>query len=150
MFATARSATVRVLVGALFVLDCEEADHFMIADEAGRLHIVSAQADGLELIALKTIDATRSVGELRLASTPAEALADDGGAAARRLIAAGRILLAADSLGAADAMIAQAVAYAGQREQFGRVIGSFQVFPCRSVIMSFDTKVLVRRSMRKS
>ena len=131
---------------ALFVLDCEEADHFMIADEAGRLRIVSAQADGLELIALKTIDATRSVGELRLASTPAEALADDGGAAARRLIAAGRILLAADSLGAADAMIAQAVAYAGQREQFGRVIGSFQAVkhmcaemaaknePCRSLV----------------
>src|SRR3546814_222458 len=55
-------------------------------------------------------------------------------------------LLAADSLGAADAMIAQAVAYAGQREQFGRVIGSFQAVkhmcaemtaknePCRSLV----------------
>ena len=50
----------------------------------------------------------------------------DGVFVAQRIIAAGRILLAADSLGAADAMIAQAVAYAGQREQFGRVIGSFQ------------------------
>lgn len=82
---------------ALFVLDCEDADHFLVADEFGRLHIVSAQAEGLELIALKTIDATRAVGELRLASTPAEGLVDDGGAVARRVIAAGRILLAADS-----------------------------------------------------
>ncbi|AJA11726.1 MULTISPECIES: acyl-CoA dehydrogenase family protein [Sphingomonadaceae] len=131
---------------ALFVLDCEGADYFLVADQTGRLHIVSVQADGLQLIDLKTIDATRSVGELRLASTPAEALSDDGGAAARRVIAAGRILLAADSLGAADAMIAQAVAYAGQREQFGRVIGSFQAVkhmcaemtaknePCRSLV----------------
>src|SRR3546814_16600584 len=85
--------------------------------------VISVQADGLQLSDLKTIDATRSVGELRLASTPAEALSDDGGAAARRVIAAGRILLAADSLGAADAMIAQAVAYAGQREPFGREVG---------------------------
>src|SRR3546814_12866157 len=72
---------------ALFVLDCEGADYFLVADQTGRLHIVSVQADGLQLIDLKTIDATRSVGELRLASTPAEALSDDGGAAARRVIA---------------------------------------------------------------
>src|SRR3546814_17237990 len=57
---------------ALFVLDCEGADYFLVADQTGRLHIVSVQADGLQLIDLKTIDATRSVGELRLASTPAD------------------------------------------------------------------------------
>src|SRR3546814_20938954 len=94
--------------------------------------VISVQADGLQLSDLKTIDATRSVGDLRLAATRAEALSDDGGAVARLVIAAGRILLAADSLGAADAMIAQAVAYAGQREQFGRVIGSFQAVDRKS------------------
>src|SRR3546814_18030023 len=46
---------------ALFVLDCEGADYFLVADQTGRLHIVSVQADGLQLIDLKTIDATRSV-----------------------------------------------------------------------------------------
>jgi alkylation response protein AidB-like acyl-CoA dehydrogenase len=35
-------------------------------------------------------------------------------------------LHAADTLGAAQAMLDMAVAYAGTREQFGRVIGSFQ------------------------
>ena len=38
----------------------------------------------------------------------------------------GRVMLAADTLGAAQHMLTAAVEYAGQREQFGRVIGSFQ------------------------
>src|SRR3546814_418336 len=63
-----------------------------------------------------------------------------------RLRDAGRVILAADSLGAGQAMIEKAVDYAGQREQFGRLIGSFQAVkhmcaemaarhePCRSLV----------------
>ncbi|HCE24163.1 MAG TPA: acyl-CoA dehydrogenase, partial [Hyphomonas sp.] len=52
----------------------------------------------------------------------------------------------ADSLGAGQAMIEKAVDYSGQREQFGRLIGSFQAVkhmcaemaarhePCRSLV----------------
>ncbi|HAB45542.1 MAG TPA: acyl-CoA dehydrogenase, partial [Gammaproteobacteria bacterium] len=59
---------------------------------------------------------------------------------------AGRIVQASDSLGAAQCMLDQAVAYAGQREQFNRVIASFQAVkhlcaemasqlePCRALI----------------
>jgi alkylation response protein AidB-like acyl-CoA dehydrogenase len=36
------------------------------------------------------------------------------------------VLIAADSLGACDAMLEKAVAYAKERRQFGRVIGSYQ------------------------
>ena len=55
-------------------------------------------------------------------------------------------LLAADTLGAAEVMIEKAVAYAKERRQFGRVIGSFQAVkhmcaemaaelePCRSLV----------------
>lgn len=129
---------------ALFALDHEGADHFIVADHEGRLHLLAAV--GVEAIALRTIDTTRSVGELRLNGAAAEPMADDGGFAARRLRDAGRILLAADSLGAGEAMIAKAVAYAGEREQFGRVIGSFQAVkhmcaemaarhePCRALV----------------
>ncbi|MBX9896449.1 MAG: acyl-CoA/acyl-ACP dehydrogenase [Qipengyuania sp.] len=131
---------------ALFALDFEGANHFIVADDAGRLHLVNAEANGVERVALKTIDATRSVGELRFDAVPGESLADDGGAAGRRLRDAGRALLAADSLGAAEVMIEKAVAYAGEREQFGRVIGSFQAVkhmcaemaarhePCRALV----------------
>ena len=131
---------------ALFALDFADADHFIVADESGRLHLLDAAANGVERIALHTIDATRSVGELRLSGAAAEPLAGDGGVAARRLVDAGRILLAADSLGAGEVMIEKAVAYAGEREQFGRVIGSFQAVkhmcaemaarhePCRALV----------------
>ena len=41
-------------------------------------------------------------------------------------IALARLLVAADTLGTAQAMIDKAVAYSKERQQFGRVIGSFQ------------------------
>ena len=56
------------------------------------------------------------------------------------------MLVAADSLGAAQVMLDKAVAYAKERRQFGRVIGSFQAVkhlcaemvaelePCRSLV----------------
>ena len=131
---------------ALFALDFAGADAFLVTDTTGRLHLVPANASGLEKIPLMTIDRTRSVGELRFAQVTAEPLADDSGFTAGRLRDAGRILLAADSLGAGQAMIEKAVDYSGQREQFGRLIGSFQAVkhmcaemaahhePCRSLI----------------
>jgi alkylation response protein AidB-like acyl-CoA dehydrogenase len=131
---------------ALFVLDSADADAFVIADQGGQLHLVAGEADGLERLPLSTIDLTRSVGELRLDGVAAEPLGEDDGGTANRLVAAGRVLLAADSVGAGDVMIARAVDYAGEREQFGRVIGSFQAVkhmcaemaarlePCRSLV----------------
>ncbi len=140
---------------ALFALDFAGADHFIVADDSGRLHLLAAGSTGVDRIALQTIDTTRSIGELRLTGAIAEPLADDGGLAARRLRDAGRVLLAADSLGAGEVMIEKAVAYAGEREQFGRVIGSFQAVkhmcaemaarhePCRALVWyaahAFDT-----------
>ena len=131
---------------ALFVLDSADADAFVIADQRGQLHLVAGEAEGLERLPLSTIDLTRSVGELRLDGVAAEPLGEDDGGTANRLVAAGRVLLAADSVGAGDVMIARAVDYAGEREQFGRVIGSFQAVkhmcaemaarlePCRSLV----------------
>src|SRR3546814_10540183 len=131
---------------ALFALDFEGDDAYIVAVSGGRLHLVGAKASGLKAIALTTIDRTRSVGELRFDGAEAEPLADDGGVATARLRDAGRVILAADSLGAGQAMIEKAVDYAGQREQFGRLIGSFQAVkhmcarmaarhePCRSLV----------------
>ncbi|MCP4037090.1 MAG: acyl-CoA dehydrogenase, partial [bacterium] len=51
---------------------------------------------------------------------------DNAGEAIDRMIDAGRIALAADQLGACESMIEQAVAYAQERKQFDRLIGSFQ------------------------
>lgn len=111
---------------ALFALDFA-ADAFIVADAAGSLYWVDATAPGLTQQALITIDRTRRVGELEFNGVAAELLpASVGGEVLRASIDRGRVLLAADTVGAAQHMLTAAVTYAGQREQFGRVIGSFQ------------------------
>lgn len=73
-------------------------------------------------------DPTRDLATLRLDGVPATVLASR--AAAADLLAgletAAAVLLALDAAGSAQAAMDLAVAYAGQREQFGRVIGSYQ------------------------
>lgn len=109
---------------ALFVMDIE-ADAFIVADRSGGLHLVDGADTGLTRTALVTVDRTRRTGELRFDNAAAIAL-DAEADAITRLVDAGRVLLAADALGSAQYMLEAAVAYAGEREQFGRVIGSFQ------------------------
>lgn len=111
---------------ALFVLDFE-ADAYLVATRDARLCLVAADAPGMSREALISIDRTRRLGELRFDNVAAEWLPGSVDARhARTLVAHGRVMHAADTLGAAQAMLDQAVAYAGTREQFGRVIASFQ------------------------
>jgi alkylation response protein AidB-like acyl-CoA dehydrogenase len=79
-------------------------------------------ADGTE--ALPGIDATRRLSELTFKGRAAEALASNQ--ALERLRDAAWVMLAADTLGACQAMLDKAVEYAKERKQFGRTIGSFQ------------------------
>jgi len=109
---------------ALFVIDFE-ADVYLVADDQRRLYLVEANAPGLQRQRLSTVDKTRRVGELIFDGTPADPL-PNGDGVLTQIIDAGRIVLAADTLGAAQCMLDQAVAYSKVREQFGRVIGSFQ------------------------
>jgi alkylation response protein AidB-like acyl-CoA dehydrogenase len=130
---------------ALFVLDLE-AQHYLVADRDSRLWLVDHAAPGLERTPFTTIDVTRRTGELRFAATPAEPLPGASPEVLRRVIDAGRVMLAADTLGAASHMLEAAVDYAKTREQFGRPIGAFQAVrhmcaemaaalePCRAFI----------------
>lgn len=106
---------------ALFALDAAGADLLIVADRAGGLHLANC-AEAAE--AMPGIDATRRLTELTFDNTPSETLASNR--ALDRLRDAAWIVLAADTLGAAEAMLAKAVAYAKERKQFGRTIGSFQ------------------------
>ena len=142
---------------ALFVTGFEGATDFIVADNLGKLHMVSADAAGLTKANLPTIDKTRLVGELKFDNVQAHHLSTENepGKAADRVIAAGRILAAADTLGAGTRMIEKAVDYARERKQFNRIIGSFQAVkhlcaemaaelePCRSLVWyaahAFDT-----------
>jgi len=113
---------------SLFVLDYDYATHFLISDINGCIGIIDSQSNGVDLIELKTIDRTRNVCELILKNVDFEILEETKNSKniAEKVIDAGRVMLAADSLGAAQNMINKAVDYAKERKQFGRAIGSFQ------------------------
>ena len=130
---------------ALFVIDFE-ADIYVLADRDGGLHLVPADAAGLTRTSLKTIDGTRRTGELTLNGVAAEALPGSGPTVLRELIDVGRVMFAADTLGAAQDMLDQAVAYSKERKQFERAIATFQAVkhmcaemvaalePCRAMV----------------
>ncbi|WP_273185429.1 acyl-CoA dehydrogenase family protein [Hyphomonas adhaerens] len=96
----------------------DRATHVLTADTDGGLHVV----DTWSATAMRTIDRTRTFQELGFDHAKCEAsMAQAAGA-----LEAARLLIAADTLGAAQAMLDKAVEYAKERKQFGRVIGSFQ------------------------
>ncbi len=143
---------------ALFALETNSASHVLTADITGKLYLVDLAEKSAKLSPLETIDQTRTYAELTLDKTPAEPHADEAkrGEALARTLGLGRILLAADTLGACQNMLEKAVTYAAERQQFGRVIGSFQAVkhmcaemaaklePCRSLVWHaayiFDTE----------
>jgi alkylation response protein AidB-like acyl-CoA dehydrogenase len=130
---------------ALFVPGGMGARLLVVADRSGGLHLVGGDAAGLTRALMPGIDETRRLAELTFDGVAAEPLSG-GPQLLAALRDAGWVLVAADTLGAAEAMLDKAVAYAQERRQFGRVIGSFQAVkhlcaemaaelePCRSLV----------------
>jgi alkylation response protein AidB-like acyl-CoA dehydrogenase len=108
------------------VMDAGAATHFLVYLRDGTAALV--EASDVTRVSHRSLDRTRPLVDVTFNGTPAELLvaANDKRAAARRVLDAGRVMLAADTLGAAQTMLDRAVAFAKERVQFGRVIGSFQ------------------------
>ncbi|CAM4230803.1 Acyl-CoA dehydrogenase, short-chain specific [Comamonas aquatilis] len=101
---------------------------------------VNAKADGLSVQALPTVDATRSsaqVSAVNVALTGAALLMH--GDALKQLWAQTRNLaaigLAAEQVGVAERALNLAVDYTKERQQFGKVVGSFQGLKHRAAQM---------------
>ena len=107
---------------SLYALDAD-ADAYLVALADGRVYMV--ETAHLARKPLTTIDMTRTVCELTFNQTPACLVTDDA-ELLRDTIYRGRSIQAADTLGAAQYMLDQAVAYSLDRKQFNRAIGSFQ------------------------
>jgi len=128
----------------LFALD-EFADSYLVAAPDKSIVLVSAETSGVTRNELTTVDKTRSICELIFDNVACRKVSNDP-AVFERALDAGRLMQAADTLGAAQAMLDQSVDYSLQREQFNRVIGSFQAVkhlcadmaanlePCRSLV----------------
>jgi alkylation response protein AidB-like acyl-CoA dehydrogenase len=130
------------------VLDGAGATHILIYLADGRPALVALGAEGVQAKMVASLDATRPLLDVSFARTPAVVLAaaNQPETALTRVLNAGRLMLAADTLGAAQSMLDKAVAFAKQRTQFGRIIGSFQAVkhtladlatslePCRALV----------------
>ncbi|NOX51190.1 MAG: acyl-CoA/acyl-ACP dehydrogenase [Gammaproteobacteria bacterium] len=129
---------------SLFAFDAD-ADFYLVADPNKHLFLVDTNAKGLQRRHLTTVDKTRRTVELSYDAVAAQCISEDP-SVFEATLDIGRVILAADTLGAAQNMLDQAVAYAKQREQFGRPIASFQAVkhmcaemaaslePCRSMV----------------
>ncbi|MEW2810181.1 acyl-CoA dehydrogenase family protein [Streptomyces massasporeus] len=118
------------------VLDGHSARLLVVAAHAGGfarsrvlLFLVGGDATGLTRVRQTALDATRPQGRIQLRHVPAELLGDetaDALPALARLGDTAAACLAAEAVGAAGRVLERTVEYVGQREQFGRPVGSFQ------------------------
>lgn len=130
------------------VLDASGATHILAILADGRAALAPIEAAGVSATVRPTLDRTRPIADVTFTKASAQVLdaSNDAAGAARRVRDAGRVMLAADTLGAAQTMLDKAVAYAGERVQFGRTIASFQAVkhmcaematelePCRAMV----------------
>ena len=112
------------------------ADVFVLVSPDGAW-IVRADAQGVSVKAHVTMDQTRPLARVTLDGAAAEMLADPQ-AAITALHAGGWICLAAEGLGIAQGSLDRTVAYAKERVQFGRQIGSFQAYKHRLADMMIE------------
>ncbi|HET7879510.1 MAG TPA: acyl-CoA dehydrogenase family protein [Acetobacteraceae bacterium] len=129
-------------------IDAGAPTHLLVYLPDGNAAVAAADASGVAMTMHRSIDRTRPVTDLRFDNTPAVVLdaANAPLAAMHRVLDAGRVVLAADTLGAAQHMFDQALAFVKQRTQFNRLIGSFQAVkhqfadmvtilePCRAMV----------------
>lgn len=116
------------------VLDAAGADVLVVVASTGEVVVVDVDADGVDVAPKAAYDATRALADVSF----------DGAAATAVSVPAGResdgrdlqrALLAAESVGSADAALTMATAYAKDRVAFGRPIGSYQAIKHKLVEM---------------
>ena len=136
MTATALGGTYKLDGTKSFVLDGHTADLIVVlarkpgskGEDGLSFFTVDGKASGLERRLLKTMDETRKLARLTFKGVEARPLGAEGTAAApfAKTLQLATVALAAEQVGGAERCLELAVAYAKERVQFGRPIGSFQ------------------------
>jgi alkylation response protein AidB-like acyl-CoA dehydrogenase len=137
-----------------FVLDGLGADLLVVAarregstgEEGVSLFAIPSDTPGVERRALPTMDPTRRLAEviLRDVRVPASALMGEEGEGWRplgRALDRAAVALAAEQVGGAQSCLDISVAYAKERVQFGRPIGSFQAIQhkCADMMVAVES-----------
>lgn len=133
----------RVSGGFGRVPHADSADLLIAPASAGSgpgLFLVDLRGGGVTLSDLEVLDLTRRQARIALDSTPAYLLAgpDDVDCVVSKLATLRTVAVASEHVGMIDAMLEMTRAYATQRHQFGRPLGSFQVIKHRLADMLVD------------
>ncbi len=122
------------------VSDAAGADVVIVSGAEGHHFAVEKAATGVEIRPQKALDPTRKLYTLTLENTPAEQL--HGGDRERTDHAYATIFtaLAAENVGIAQKALEMAVAYAKDRKQFGRPVGSYQAVSHRCAQMLLEVE----------
>jgi alkylation response protein AidB-like acyl-CoA dehydrogenase len=129
-----------------FVLHGHAADLLLVVarDESGGLSLFAAEAGaaGLEARPVETLDPTRRQADLALDGVRARRVGEPGaaGPGLARALDEAAAFLSLESVGGAQACLDMAVAYAKERVQFGRPIGSFQAVKhkCAEMLLELE------------
>jgi alkylation response protein AidB-like acyl-CoA dehydrogenase len=124
------------------VLDAASADFFLVATADGKRHLVDAGADGVTVTPETSIDPTRRLSTVRFDGVRVAAADTLPGEEADYYPVLFRVCvaLAAESTGIAQRSLEMAVAYAKDRQQFGRPIGAYQAVSHRCAQMLLETE----------
>src|SRR5947199_2419753 len=115
----------------MFALDAHVSDFIIVtAKEEGKLglFLVEKGAGGLTVEILEGMDLSRRLTRITLNNTPAEKIdaGNEAGQMLEQALHCASFALSAEGVGGMQWILDTAVAYARSREQYGRVIGSFQ------------------------
>ncbi|MCF8130707.1 MAG: acyl-CoA/acyl-ACP dehydrogenase [Deltaproteobacteria bacterium] len=137
----------------LFVPDAHVADYLVCSartsghpgDKEGiSLFIVDRKSDGIGLTPLSTIAGDKQFEvDLKNVAVSKEQLLgpkDQGGTILEQVLQKGAVCKSAEMIGGAQKVLDMATAYAKEREQFGRPIGSFQAVQhhCSNMLMDIE------------
>ncbi|KDF00150.1 acyl-CoA dehydrogenase [Mycolicibacterium aromaticivorans JS19b1 = JCM 16368] len=131
--------------------------HVLDAASAGRIYVLAgdgvfaldADAPGLDVSVLSTVDQTRKQGRVVLNDTPARLVgaADSGAEALGQALDLASVALLGEQAGGAMCAMRMAADYAKTRFQFGRAIGSFQAIKhmCADMLLEAESALSAAR-----
>jgi len=132
-----------------FVLDGHAADQFIVvarsADRGLTLLLVDARAAGVGIERTLMVDAHNAArlrfDGVKLGADAVIGEADAAGAVLDETLDLGRVVVAAQLLGIADAVFERTLAYLKERRQFDRAIGEFQALQHRAAELYIDIEL---------
>jgi alkylation response protein AidB-like acyl-CoA dehydrogenase len=122
------------------VMDAASADFFLVATADGGRHIVEKGASGVSVTPEESIDLTRRLSSVRLEGVQPAATLPGSGEDYQPVFLRACVALAAESTGLAQRALEMSVAYAKDRQQFGRPIGAYQAVSHRCAQMLLETE----------